>query len=157
MPEADLPGFSEPELQDVLRELCVGRRSFDELQRAPWLSILQNRISYDQRQLIDREAPERLTLPGGKRIGLTYEDGQRPILAVRIQDLFGWQQAPRIAGGRVGVLLHLLAPNMRPQQITDDLNSFWVNTYPNVRKELKLRYPKHSWPEDPLSGTAVFR
>lgn len=157
MPEADLPGFSEPELQDVLRELCVGRRSFDELQRAPWLSILQNRISYDQRQLIDREAPERLTLPGGKRIGLTYEDGQRPILAVRIQDLFGWQQAPRIAGGRVGVLLHLLAPNMRPQQITDDLNSFWVNTYPNVRKELKRRYPKHSWPEDPLSGTAVFR
>lgn len=152
MPEADLPEFSEIALQEVLRELCVGRQSFDELQRAPWLTMLRNRISYEQRQLIDREAPERLALPGGKQIGLTYEDGQRPVLAVRIQDLFGWRQAPRIAGGRVSVLLHLLAPNMRPQQITDDLNSFWVNTYPEVRKELKRRYPKHSWPDDPFTG-----
>jgi ATP-dependent helicase HrpB len=74
------------------------------------------------------------------------------VLAVRIQEVFGWQETPRIAGGRVRVLLHLLAPNFRPQQVTDDLTSFWKNTYAQVRKELRARYPKHAWPEDPLAG-----
>ena len=73
------------------------------------------------------------------------------MLATRIQDLFGVRETPRVAAGRVPVLLHLLAPNQRPQQVTDDLASFWQRTYPQVRKELRRRYPKHAWPEDPLA------
>ena len=79
------------------------------------------------------------------------------MLAVRIQEVFGLADTPRVAGGRVKVLLHLLAPNYRPQQVTDDLASFWANTYPQVRKELRARYPKHAWPEDPLTAEARCR
>jgi ATP-dependent helicase HrpB len=75
------------------------------------------------------------------------------VLAVRIQEMFGLADTPRVAAGRVRVLLHLLAPSYRPQQVTDDLASFWANTYPVVRKELRARYPKHAWPEDPLQAT----
>jgi ATP-dependent helicase HrpB len=74
------------------------------------------------------------------------------VLAVRIQDVFGMRETPRVAGGRVPVVMHLLAPNMRPHQITTDLKSFWRNTYPEVRKELRRRYPKHAWPEDPSAA-----
>jgi ATP-dependent helicase HrpB len=73
-------------------------------------------------------------------------------LAVRIQEVFGWRETPTVAGGRVRVLLHLLAPSNRPQQVTDDLASFWANTYPRIRKELRVRYPKHAWPDDPLTA-----
>ena len=86
------------------------------------------------------------------RIALRYEVGRSPVLAVRIQEVFGLRDTPQIAGGRVHVLLHLLAPNQRPQQVTDDLASFWANTYPQVRKELRARYPKHAWPEDPWTA-----
>ena len=96
-------------------------------------------------------------MPSGSRIRLTYEPGRPPVLAVRIQEMFGAAETPRVAAGRVPVLLHLLAPNMRPQQVTDDLASFWRNTYPEVRKELAGRYPKHAWPEDPLAAPAQRR
>jgi ATP-dependent helicase HrpB len=78
-----------------------------------------------------------------------YEEDKPPVLAARIQDFFGWKDTPRIAAGRIRLQLHLLAPSQRCQQITEDLASFWENTYETVRKELKRRYPKHSWPEDP--------
>ncbi len=106
-----------------------------------------------QRQAVEREAPERLAVPSGSRITLRYEEGRPPVLAVRIQEVFGLRETPRVAGGRVRVLLHLLAPNYRPQQVTDDLASFWANTYPLVRKELRVRYPKHAWPEDPCTAS----
>ena len=79
------------------------------------------------------------------------------MLAVRIQEVFGLTDTPRVAGGRIRVLLHLLGPNYRPQQVTDDLASFWANTYPQVRKELRARYPRHAWPEDPLNAAAERR
>jgi ATP-dependent helicase HrpB len=79
------------------------------------------------------------------------------VLAVRIQEVFGLMETPRVAGGRVAVLVHLLAPNMRVAQVTDDLASFWARTYAQVRKDLRARYPKHPWPEDPYSATAVRR
>ena len=88
---------------------------------------------------------------------IEYEPGKPPVLAVRIQEVFGWTETPRLAGGRVPLLLHLLAPNHRPQQVTDDLRSFWENTYPVVRQELRRRYPKHAWPEDPWTATAERR
>ncbi len=91
-------------------------------------------------------------MPSGSHIRLEYAPGRPPILAARIQELFGLAETPRLAGGRVAVLLHLLAPNGRPQQVTQDLASFWRTTYPVVRKELAGRYPKHAWPEDPSTA-----
>jgi ATP-dependent helicase HrpB len=153
MPELQLPPFDQAELGQLLPWLCVGRRSFSELREASWLELLQGKLTHAQRQAVEREAPQRLQVPSGSQIALRYAVGQPPVLAVRIQELFGLTETPRIAGGRVTVLLHLLAPNSRPQQVTDDLASFWANTYPQVRKELRARYPKHAWPEDPLSAT----
>jgi ATP-dependent helicase HrpB len=112
-------------------------------------------LTYKQHQAVEREAPERIAVPSGSRIAVKYEVGRPPVLAARIQELFGLTETPRVAGGQVNVLLHLLAPNYRPQQVTDDLASFWANGYPVVRKELRARYPRHSWPEDPLSAEAM--
>jgi ATP-dependent helicase HrpB len=157
MPELQLPALDDVELRELLTWLCHDCRSFADLRKADWLQAFQGRINHTQRQAVEREAPERLTVPSGSRITLRYDVGRPPILAVRIQELFGWTQTPRLAGGRVPVLLHLLAPNYRPQQVTDDLSSFWTNTYPQVRKELRARYPKHAWPEDPWTATAESR
>ena len=150
MPDLQLPRFDEADLRDLLPQLCLGSRSFADVQQAAWLEALHNRLSHAQRQAVEREAPERLPVPSGRQVTLRYEEGRPPILAVRIQEMFGLRQTPRVAAGRVPVLLHLLAPNFRPQQVTDDLASFWANTYPLIRKQLRARYPKHAWPEDPL-------
>jgi ATP-dependent helicase HrpB len=114
-------------------------------------------LTASQRAALEREAPERIAVPSGSRIALRYEPGRPPVLAARIQELFGLRETPRVAAGRVPVLLHLLAPNRRPQQVTDDLASFWRTGYPQVRKELRARYPRHAWPEDPLSAVPEVR
>ena len=155
MPELALPPFDDALMREVLRDLCHGRRAFSDLKTAPWLAALQSKLGIALVQTIEREAPERIQVPSGSRIRLVYEIGRPPVLPVRIQEVFGSKQTPHIASGRIPVLLHLLAPNMRPQQVTDDLASFWANIYPGVRKELKRRYPRHAWPEDPLSAPAV--
>jgi ATP-dependent helicase HrpB len=152
MPELGLPALDDAELREVLAWLCVGKRSFADLRSADWLGALQGRLTPRQLQAVERETPERLTVPSGSRIALRYEVGRPPVLAVRIQELFGLAETPRLAAGRVRVLLHLLAPNYRPQQVTDDLASFWNSAYQQVRKELRARYPKHAWPEDPWSA-----
>ena len=157
MPELNLPAFDDAELRELLPDLCPGCKSFADLQKAPWLPCLQNRLTHGQRQALDREAPERLLVPSGSRLALEYEESRPPILKVRIQEVFGWRETPRLAGGRVPVLLHLLAPSNRPQQVTDDLASFWANTYPRIRKELRVRYPKHAWPDDPTTAPAESR
>ncbi len=151
-PDLDIPSFDRSDLERQLPLLVAGKRSFAELRRAPLLDVLAGSLSFEQRRTLDQMAPERIEVPTGNRIRLAYEAGKAPVLAVRIQELFGLRETPSVAGGRVPVLLHLLAPNMRPQQVTDDLPSFWRNTYPVVRKELKGRYPKHAWPEDPLTA-----
>jgi ATP-dependent helicase HrpB len=154
MPELNLPAFDDAGLRELLPELCPGCKSFADLHKAPWLDCLENRLTAKQRHALDHEAPERLLVPSGSRLALHYEEGRPPVLKARIQELFGWRETPRLAGGRVAVLLHLLAPSNRPQQITDDLASFWANTYPRVRKDLRARYPKHAWPEDPTTAPA---
>ncbi len=154
-PELELPAVDDEALGRLLPELCRGRLSFDELRKAPLLDTLRARFDWQQLQVLDREAPERIEVPSGSRIALHYELGRPPVLAVRIQEVFGWTETPRIAAGRVGVLLHLLAPNGRPQQVTEDLQSFWATTYAQVRKELRRRYPKHAWPEDPLTAEPI--
>jgi ATP-dependent helicase HrpB len=152
MPELLLPRFGDDELVALLPALAAGRRSLADLRRGPVLETLRGLLSGPQRAALEREAPERLTVPSGSQIRLQYEEGRPPVLAARIQELFGLPATPRVAGGRVKVLLHLLAPNQRPQQVTDDLESFWRVTYPQVRKELRARYPRHAWPEDPAAA-----
>jgi ATP-dependent helicase HrpB len=155
VPELNLPAFEPADLREVLEALCRGRRSLAEVRNGPWLDMLKGRLSYEQLRASDTEAPERIVVPSGSQIRIEYEEGRPPVLAARIQEMFGLAETPRIARGRVKVLLHLLAPNYRPQQVTDDLASFWKNGYPVVRKELRARYPRHSWPEDPLAAEAV--
>jgi ATP-dependent helicase HrpB len=152
MPELQLPPFDDGQLRDLLPWLCPGCRSFADLRHADWLAALQSRLTQAQWQAVEREAPERLLVPSGSRLVLHYAEGRPPVLAVKIQEMFGLRDTPRIAGGRIRILLHLLAPNQRPQQVTDDLASFWANTYAQVRKELRARYPKHAWPEDPWTA-----
>jgi ATP-dependent helicase HrpB len=152
MPELALPRLDAAAITALLPDLARGRRSFAELRRSPLLERLRGALSHAQLAALEREAPERLTVPSGSRIRLTYEAGKPPVLAARIQELFGLAETPLVAAGRVPVLLHLLAPNLRPQQVTGDLRSFWHNTYPQVRKELQGRYPRHAWPEDPWNA-----
>jgi ATP-dependent helicase HrpB len=152
MPELNLPAFDDDDLRGMLPWACAGCRSFDDVRKADWLGLFQGKLSVTQARAVEREAPERVQVPSGNRLAIQYELGRPPILAVRIQEVFGLADTPRVAGGRVRVLLHLLAPNYRPQQVTDDLASFWKNTYQQVRKELRARYPKHKWPEDPWNG-----
>lgn len=154
MPELALPVLDDAALQELLPLVGYNCRSLAELARGPWLMYVKNLFDHAQLQTIEREAPQRVTVPSGSQIRLEYHGAQPPVLAVRIQEVFGLLETPRIAGGRVRVLLHLLAPNMRPQQVTDDLRSFWTNTYPQVRKDLRARYPKHAWPEDPWTAVA---
>ena len=153
VPELELPELNQDVLHSVAEQLCDGKRSLAEVRDGAWLDWLQSRFTNEQLQAIEREAPSRLTIPSGNSIRLTYELGKPPVLAVKIQEMFSCKATPRIARGRVPVLLHLLSPAMRPQQITDDLASFWANGYSEVKKELKRRYPKHSWPDDPITAS----
>ncbi len=155
LPELNLSTFDDAQLQSLLPSLCLGRRSLADLRNAPWVETIQAALTPMQWQAVEREAPTHLTVPSGSRIALEYEPGRSPILAVRIQEIFGLRETPRVARGRVPVLLHLLAPNYRPQQVTDDLPSFWANAYPIIRGELRRRYPRHPWPDDPLTAVAV--
>ena len=143
---------SDAALLALLPALASGRKSFDELLRADWAAALRDSLPGADRRALDRDAPERLEVPSGSRIRVDYSDPRQPFLAARIQELFGLAATPRLAGGRVPVLVHLLAPNGRPQQVTADLASFWKSTYPQVRRELAGRYPKHSWPDDPTTA-----
>jgi ATP-dependent helicase HrpB len=154
MPELELPPVDAQAIDSVLLLLCQTRTKIAQLQQAPWLDHLRSRFSYQQSQLINQHAPARFALPSGNSAAVIYDDG-KPRMEVRIQELFGLPSTPRIAGGRVPITLHLLGPNYRPQQITDDLENFWNETYAHVRKELRGRYPKHHWPEDPTTATAT--
>lgn len=153
MPERPWPGFDDADLARLLVQAIGGKRSLDQIEQAPLAQLLIAELPYPLDRLLEQHAPTSLTVPSGSQIRLEYTAGERPVLAVRLQELFGWHDTPRIAGGRVPVVLHLLGPNYRPVQITDDLRSFWSVTYFQVRKDLRVRYPKHSWPEDPLSAT----
>ncbi len=157
MPELELPPLDEAGVNEVLHQLCQTRTSIAELQKAPWLDHLHGRYDWSAQQLIEQHAPAKLKVPSGNTMTIHYAADQSPWMEVRIQELFGWQITPRIAGGRVPIQLHLLGPNYRPQQITEDLENFWKETYAHVRKELRRRYPKHHWPDDPTTATATQR
>jgi ATP-dependent helicase HrpB len=152
MPEQPWPTMETPAMLEVLARAARGKRSIAELRKAPLAAILSERLSYPLDRAFEQHAPRTIAVPTGNEIRLKYSKGERQVLAVRLQEIFGWLDTPKIAGGRVPVVMHLLAPNYRPVQITDDLRSFWSTTYFQVRKDLRVRYPKHSWPEDPLTA-----
>ena len=150
LPELELdPPTAETWLDANLAALCAGRRGLDELGAIDLGRALLDGLDWELRQRLDRDAPARFELPGGDSAAITYERGKPPVLTVRIQRLFGLDVTPAVAGGRVPLLLHLCAPNGRPAQVTDDLPGFWRGSYALVRKELRGRYPKHPWPEEP--------
>jgi ATP-dependent helicase HrpB len=137
-------------VEQALVALCEGRRSFEELRHAGLLATLQGQVGGTVRgQTVDRLAPEVVTLAMGRSVPVSYETGQSPRIASRLQDFFGMTDGPRVGAGRVPLVLELLAPNKRAVQVTTDLAGFWQRHYPAVRKELLRKYPKHSWPEDP--------
>jgi len=147
---ADLEGWLVPFLGTVRR-----RR---DLPRVDLGSALRSRIGWDLARSVDDLAPTHLEVPSGSRIRLDYGDaGGLPVLAVKLQEMFGATRSPTIADGRIPVVVHLLSPARRPLQVTTDLVGFWERGYPEVRKEMRGRYPKHPWPEDPLTAPPTRR
>lgn len=153
-PEKDFPQLDDREVRASLASLCEGRRSFAELREAArageLLAALRGKLTVEQISMLERMAPERVRLQGGRQLRVHYEDDRPPWSASRLQDFFGMSRGPSIAGGRVPLVLHLLAPSQRPVQVTTDLSGFWERHYAQVRRELGRRYPRHHWPEDPL-------
>nr|WP_246415985.1 ATP-dependent helicase HrpB [Nocardioides luti] len=126
-------------------------RGARDLQRVDVLAALRRLLPWPESGRLDELAPETVRVPSGSQVRVSY-DGEQPVLAVRVQEVFGWAAAPKLADGRVPLLLHLLSPARRPAAVTSDLASFWVSGYPQVRAELRGRYPKHAWPDDPTTA-----
>jgi ATP-dependent helicase HrpB len=137
-------------------ELASVRRSGD-LTRIDVASALRRLLPWPAATRFAELAPEWLSVPSGSRIRLGYDGAEPPVLAVKLQEVFGWTTTPRVADGRVPVVLHLLSPARRPVAITSDLASFWIQGYPQVRADLRARYPRHPWPEDPLTAAPTKR
>jgi ATP-dependent helicase HrpB len=148
------PDLSDERLLDTLGDwlgpYISGMTTLERVQRLDLTQPLQALLSWQQQRGLDRLAPTHVVVPSGSKIALDYDAPDIPILAVRLQEMFGCQETPRIANGTVPVMLHLLSPAKRPVQVTRDLASFWATGYQDVRKELRGRYPKHHWPDDPL-------
>jgi ATP-dependent helicase HrpB len=128
--------------------------TFDEIDLTAALSTM---LDAKQRRALDTLAPTHVTVPSGSRILVDYANPESPALAVRIQEVFGLDESPRVMRGRVPVTMHLLSPANRPVQVTQDLSGFWRTAYFDVRKDLRGRYPKHHWPENPLVAEATTR
>ena len=155
------PDLSDQALLDTLETwlnpFVQGMRSLLHVRELDLTGALQSMLSWAQRKDLDRLAPTHLTVPSGSVIRLDYEAGEQPVLAVKLQEMFGSRETPVVAGGAVTVMLHLLSPAGRPVQVTRDLASFWESTYQEVKKELRGRYPKHPWPDDPLKAEPTRR
>jgi ATP-dependent helicase HrpB len=144
-PEKGLIGYDPEDLELIIHEIVSGATRYSQIRSRPCLPAVQSALSWQDRQFVEQMAPSRLHLPGGHRLKLEYQPGQPARGRARIQDLYGLQQTPCVADGRQRVLLEILGPNHRPVQVTDDLPAFWGNTYPELKKELRRRYPRHEW------------
>lgn len=156
-PAADWPDFSEQglavHLETWLEPYLAGINRVEQLQRLPLADILRQYLSPQRVRELERLAPSHLPVPSGSSVTLTYSDGTHPVLSVKLQELFGMTTTPTVLSGTMAVTVHLLSPAGRPLAVTQDLPSFWQKTYPEIRKQLRARYPKHPWPEDPLTAT----
>jgi ATP-dependent helicase HrpB len=144
------PELTEGQICEALALACFGERDLEALFKKSLVSFFEGLISSEHRERLAKECPTHWVVPTGNRLRVEYSEEQGARVEVRLQELFGLARAPQIAGQNLTLVL--LGPNFRPVQVTRDLESFWRNGYPEVRKELRARYPKHSWPEDPLSA-----
>jgi len=161
-PEAGWPDVSDASLLETLDQWLApylsGMRSLEHLKKLDLCAILAARLDWQQQSRLDREAPTHLTVPSGSKVRLRYTPhGEPPVLAVRLQEMFGLADTPKVCNNTVPVLLHLLSPAQRPMQITQDLRGFWEGAYHAVKKELRGRYPKHHWPDDPWQAQPTSR
>ncbi len=147
----------EARLSDRVRPYLAGLRRLEDLRRLDWTEVLLSGLSWERRAALDRLAPTHVTVPSGSRLPVDYADPAAPVLAVRLQEMFGERETPTVGGGAVPLTLHLLSPAGRPVQVTRDLAGFWRTTYFEVRRDLKGRYPRHHWPDDPLAATPTRR
>ena len=156
MPELGIP---EPDVlvRDAVGALAATARAVRDVRRGDVPAVMLGLLTHRQRTVLDAEAPTHWTLPSGRRVPIAYARDRPPTVAGRIQELFGLAATPRVGGGRVALLFELLAPSGRPMQVTGDLASFWRTTYAQVRAELRGRYPKHPWPDDPLRAEPTSR
>lgn len=159
-PDDEWPDVSDEYLLETLEAwlsphiVTVYKQS--ELEKLDAKLILSGLLPWNLQTKLESLAPLRMSVPSGSHIGVQYfADGRPPIMEVRLQEMFGMLETPTVNGGRTKILLHLLSPGYKPVQVTQDLKSFWQSTYHEVRKELRMRYPKHSWPEDPWTAVAV--
>jgi len=153
------PDWSDERLLERLEEWLLpwieGMSRLEDLGRCDWHGALQNYLGWERQKRLDALLPPTLSLPTGTRAPIDYADAERPLLSARLQELFGWRNTPALLEGRLPLTIRLLSPAGRPLAVTRDLESFWRDVYPEVRKEMRGRYPKHYWPEDPFSATAT--
>lgn len=162
-PELALPAVSPPLLARAVRRLCDGKTALAELRGLPLTPAILSELGQsaaasggprerDLQRLLSDQLPDHIVLPGGRRTRVHYLAGQPPWVESRLQDFFGMSDGPKLAGGRLPLVIHLLAPNQRAVQVTMDLRGFWTKHYPAIRRELMRKYPRHAWPEDPLTA-----
>lgn len=144
-PELQLPPFTDDDKQHVIGQLCHGAVSYKDIKEREVKPVVMSWLSQSQRELLDKHAPERLTLPNDRTPKVNYENGKSPFISLRIQELYDVNQTPKIAMGRVPVVVHILTPGMKPIQVTQDLTNFWREHYPKIKLELARKYPKHFW------------
>jgi len=145
LPEQNLPSLGDDERHHIILLVCDGAACYRDIKDSPVLPHARSLLTCVQQQLVDRHAPERLPLPGGRKAKITYAQNATPFLAARIQDLYGVEDDLKIAMGRHPLTLHILAPSHRPVQITTSLRAFWTDTYPKLKQQLQRQYPKHEW------------
>ena len=144
-PELQLPPITEDDRKHVIEQLCHGAVSYKDIKEREVKPIVMSWLSSAQRELLDKHAPERLTLPNGRTPKVNYEPGAPPHIALRIQELYDVNQTPKIGMGRIPVVTHILTPGMKPVQVTQDLANFWREQYPKIKSELARKYPRHLW------------
>ena len=143
--DLQLPPITEDDKKAIIEQLCHGAVSYKDIKEREVKPVVMSWLSHAQRELLDKHAPERLTLSNGRTPKVCYEEGRAPFISLRIQELYDVNQTPKIALGRVGVTVHILTPGMKPIQVTSDLTNFWREHYPRIKSELQRKYPKHEW------------
>lgn len=144
-PELGLPPIREENRREIIEEICMGAFSYKDIKEADVKESVRSWLSYEQQRLLDKNAPERIELSNGRRPKVTYSAEGMPSVSMRIQELYDVRRFPKIGMGRIPVVLHILAPNMRAVQVTQDLENFWIEHYPKIKSQLQRRYPKHEW------------
>jgi ATP-dependent helicase HrpB len=154
-----LPDFTDEmltnNLSKWLQPYLSNENSIKQCQKLDLYKLLESQLSWEQQQLIDKLAPEKVIVPSGSAIRIDYTDPKQPVLAVRLQEVFGLYETPQLLNGQCKLMMHLLSPARRPMQVTQDLNSFWKTTYHDVKKELRGKYKRHYWPDDPFTAQAT--